>query len=129
MNNKIIVDSYIMYGLNRRRAFLTPPTCEDCGHDGYLVLSDDELKNFCGFILTEHDCDNCALFVVHNNDTYEAYMKIGSEYDEDEEEISCDIGVCRSDDMHMFATMDGEFKFCCYSLLMETGDGIYEIKN
>lgn len=121
MNNRITIDSYIMYGLNKHRAFLAPPTCEDCGHDGDLVFEDsDDLKEFCGFVLMDHDCENCAIFVVHRDGIYEAFMKM----DEDEGAI----GIIRSDDMHMFAELDGELRFCCYSLLMETDEGIYEIK-
>lgn len=127
MENKIIFDQYIMYGLNRRRAFLDPPTCEDCGGKGQLVLEGNDLREFCLFVLTEHDCEYCALFFVHKDETYEAYFKSGVEYNEETDTFDYHIGRCRANDRHMFSELDGEFKFCCYSLLLEVDDNTYEV--
>ena len=33
-----------------------------------------------------------------------------------------------SKDRKMFAELDGELRFCCYSLLLETAKGIFEIQ-
>lgn len=69
----------------------------------------------------EHDCDCCAIFIVRQNGKFEAVFKmfVDGEYR---------LAKIDSKDRKMFAELDGEFRFCCYSLLLETAKGIYEIQ-
>ena len=126
MNNKIYVDQYIMYGLNRRRNFIGLPECDTCGERmGILLETAEDIEDFAVEALRDHDCNTCALFFVFNDDSYGAYFKCV--YDEDEKDV--EYALCRmfGKDRHMFAELDGEFRFCCYSLLVETNDGLFEV--
>lgn len=128
--NKIIFDPYIMYGLNRRRKFLKSPVCEDCGGKGTIVLRDDgALEDFCCGVMLEHDCDNCAVFIVHVDESYSVYFKMETGWSEEEDEPLYSIGRVDGDDRKLFSMVDGEFRFCCYSLLIEKEEGLYEIQD
>ncbi len=128
MNNKIIFDSYIMYGLNRRRSFLRVSSCEGCGGKQKVMLeSDEELLEFSTETLKTRDCMASALFYVMKDGTYKTVFRVVCDEDEEEDLVEFAIGTVRSSDMHMFAELDGEFKFCCYSLLIETDDGEFEV--
>lgn len=126
MNNKIYVDQYIMYGLNHRRSFLRLEECKECGEPPRIMLIDpQDIEDFSVETLTGYSCESCALFYVHKDETYSAYVK--SVYDADEEEVTFALGKIEGKERHMFADLDGELRFCCYSLLVEVDDGMYEV--
>lgn len=130
MNNKIIIDQYILYGLNRNRKFLRLP------QDNMVHLSNEEdLTRFATKVLEKKDCDS-ALFFVHMDGTYSSVFKttvseeLVSNEDEEEESMEITYTICKSErkrDMHFFSWLDGQFRFCCYSLLVETSEGMYEV--
>lgn len=131
MNNKILFDSYIMYGLNRRRSFLHLPK-----GNKVRLSSAEEIEEFSKEVLKEKDC-NCALFYVYLDGTSSAFFKsftsqelVPSEFNEYEKELVESYAICRSErkrNMHLFAELDGNFRFCCYSLLIEKKDGVFEV--
>ena len=115
-----------MYGLNRRRSFLRLPSCEECGEMMRVVLDGPEdIEDFSIEALSGHECDSCALFYVHKDGTFSAYFK--TVYDADDEDVTFAIGKIKSEDRHLFADLDGEMRFCCYSILNEIADGVYEV--
>ena len=128
MNNKIIYDQYIMYGLNHRRSFVRLPKCEDCDEMmGVYLSSHEEMNEFAIETLTSHDCISCALFFAMQDGTYRAYFKGILDEIEDPEEV--EIGVCEvnSDDSHLFADVDADARLCCYSLFIEHENGRFEV--
>ena len=133
LNNKIIIDRYIMYGLNRNRKFLSKTRKT-------ILLPDlDTMQEYTAKVLSNMSCD-CALFFIHLDETYSAYFKVimDSEFvDEDIDDLDdedCQMKItyalCRTDrkdDTHMFSELDGEYRFHCYSLLQEIEEGLYEV--
>lgn len=129
---KIYTDQYIFYGLNRYRQFLSIPSCNECGERPRIVTkTKEDLESFSVEVLKGHDCFSCALFYVFLDGTYGAFFKIvnNEEYDEDEDEDTIEFALCKvtNSDRHLFAELDAEFRLCCYSLLVEVEDGVYEV--
>lgn len=130
MNNQIFIDHYIMYGLNRNRSFIQyMPMYEE--QDYLYMPSKEDIESFSAKILKAHDCENCALFYVFKDGTYGAYMKTVCDMTLlDEEKVLQKFAICTldpSDDHHFFAQLDGMYRFCCYSLLIETDNGVFEV--
>ena len=139
MNNKIYYDPYIFYGLNHKRSFLRVVS----PFDGKVLLkSADDVMKFSIETLKNYQCDFCALFYVFNDDSYGAFFKYvynaygenegNDDYEEDEyedKERDVKYAICRgySMDRHLFAELDGRMRFCCYSLLIEKEDGVFEV--
>lgn len=124
MNKKIYIDRYIMYGLNHRRNFLKHTEI------GVSCDTHEEMIDFSYELLKMQQCDNCALFFIMKNGTYEAFFK--TIYDNDEAANDSDqveLALCNGQgtDEQFFAELDGKFRFCCYSLLIETEDGRFEV--
>lgn len=133
MSNLIHIDQYIMYGLNRNRSF--PCTFEGKGKTVSLP-TEKALERFAVKCLKPKDCQS-AIFIVHNDGTYGAYLKIyhndegeAIAFEDDEGDLVLSFAICtipRGDDRHLFAKLDGDFRFCCYTILLEKEDGIYEV--
>ena len=125
MKTDIFINNYPMYGLNHNRRFLKPVMCEcGCGQPAYMVLkTDDDVKEFCCAMLQEYDCPRSVIFAVFNDGRNLVTWK---EVDEDDKTV--EILSCESDDIHMFSDLDGEMRFCCYSLIMEEDDGLWMIQ-
>ena len=126
MSETFLMNSYPMYGLNHNRSFMTAPKCEcGCGQPAWLILKEHEdVAEFCVSVLSEHECPESAVFAVFNDGHYEAFVKHWDE--EDENFHVLDVS---SDDMHMFADIDGEFRLCCYNLITEHEDGQWMIES
>lgn len=117
---KLIFDPYITYGLNRKRAFLPSP-------DETIKIADrQERMNFLTFLVMQTECKRCAVFVVNLDETYTVVFKIPAGRDERGNK-RLGIGMRTSKDRLMFAQMDGDIRFCCYSLLIEVSEGEYEV--
>ena len=129
-----------MYGLNRRRSFLTLPRGNKIRLD-----SPEDITNFARKTLKEKLCET-ALFFVYLDGTYSSVFKVMTSDDhekdvleEDDEltfTLTSDIchtltyAICqtgKSKDSHMFSELDGDFRFCCYSLLVEVKNGVFEV--
>lgn len=123
ISENIYINNYPMYGLNRYRSFMAAPECEcGCGERGYMLLSDHEaVAEFCVTVLSEHECPDSAVFAVFNDGHYEAFVKTS-----DEKEKIIDIG---SNDLHMFSEIDGQFRLCCYNLIIEEKPGQWMIQS
>lgn len=130
LNNKIIIEQYIMYGLNRNRRFLQLPD----GVKTINLATKEDLIDFSIEILKAKECE-CALFYVHLDGSYSSVFKtiVSEEIDDDviteDSQILVTYSLCtslRKKDIHLFSTLDGCYRFCCYSLLVEIEDGVYE---
>lgn len=53
-------------GLDKANNFLQAPVCPcGCGHYANpIIKSEEELCDFMGMLLADHDCDYCAIFAV-----------------------------------------------------------------
>ena len=127
MSKKIQIDRYIMYGLNRRRNFLTLPR-----GDKIKLPTPESIKTFAKEAITGKECE-CAVFFAYLDGTYSAVFKTVKNQ-EVKESMPMDVMVTfsvlstlRQADSELFAKMDGDFRFCCYSLLFEVDDGIFEV--
>ena len=119
--SKMIINNYPMYGLNHNRSFLRPPKCAD--GNGYIILkTQDELDEFASEILIKHKCSNPALFIVYNDGRMGAYTTMISD---DEIQVRYLQNEC---DLHFFAKLDGECRFCCYNLIIEEKPGMWMIQ-
>lgn len=130
-----MIDQYIMYSLNRRRSFIRP------AYKKVKLLSEEEITEFAETALEERDCES-AIFFVYLDGTYQAIFKIVhdeeeidpedyEDYEEDEGgNILVTYAICKSErmsDPHFFQKIDGEFHFCCYNLMLEIDDGLFEV--
>ena len=131
MKNKILFDQYIMYGLNRNRRFLRLPR----GERLLTLRTSEDIEEFSKEILKGKDCE-CALFYVHLDGTYSSIFKsvLNQELTEaetlEDSQMVVTYSICKSPrkaDTHLFSWLDGEFRFCCYSLLIEKKDGVFEV--
>ena len=76
-----------------------------------------------------------ALFFVYLDGTYSSIFKVvfSEEFEEnmyEDNELAITFSICQTPkktDSHLFAELDGDFRFCCYSLLFEVEDGIFEV--
>ena len=124
MENKIYFNQYVLYGLNRKRSFLRVPK----GKESKVCLNTaDEIQDFSVDVLTDHSCDTCALFYVFNDGTYGSYFKVIYDASEDMEDIEYAICKVSSENERLFEGLDGEIRFCCYSILIDKEDGVFEI--
>ena len=122
------INNYPMYGLNRYRSFMKAPTCEcGCGQPAMTVLpTDDDVGDFCATMLYEHQCPESAIFAVFHDGRLRAYIKT---WDEESGEY---VAICVESidkDIHMFSKLDGEYRFCCYNLIIEQEPGLWMIQS
>lgn len=121
------INNYAMYGLNRYRSFLTAPICDcGCGEPTSIILkTDDDVGQFCVEVLNRHECPNSAIFAVFHDGRMRAYVK---EWDEKSGEFAADCYE-GGNTTHMFSKLDGEFRFCCYNLIIEREPGQWMIES
>ena len=135
LNSKLLdfefkIDEFAMRGLNKYRNFLTSPDCDcGCGGKGRPVFDTrEELIGFCGSILFDMDCSNCAIFLVHKDGKQEAILKM-VEWDEDTDDVEEHIASISTKDntADSFAIIDAEYGLHCYGLMIEKEDGVWMI--
>lgn len=106
------------YQLNKHRNFLESPRC-DCGCGGKaLLVAEDDIHQIAAGFLEDHDCPNSAVFLLYDDDYMEAVVKT---------EDVIEVVTAEKYDRQLFSIIDAEFRLCCYSLMMETEDGLWEI--
>ena len=91
------------------------------------LADDDAIREFAIETLTSHDCVDCALFFVMQDGTYRAYLKGILDENEEDEEVTVGVLEMQGDDSHFFADVDADARLCCYSLLIEHEDGMFEV--
>ena len=138
MSNKLIKykfrnEYFAAYGLNKFKNFLNAPICEcGCGNKTHILLKDDEaLLNLTGQLLSEHDCENCAIFAHSYDNKLYATVKC-LEFDEEDDDYEDGEVVIRllgttDDNLTFFQELDAEFGFHCYGLMIETKKGEWKI--
>ena len=107
-------------GLNAKNNFLQAPKCY-CGCGGYMNLvlkTKQEVYDFVGAMLSEQDCNHCAIFVLYKGG-------------------SATIGVKGEDGITLYGTdekakktiadMQKKFQFHCYGLLEQVDADSYRI--
>ena len=120
------INNYPMYGLNHNRSFLKAPLCEcGCGQPAHLLLkTDEDVTEFCKSALFMYECPDSAIFVVFNDGRMKAYIKLL--LDDEVQVIELESA---DNDTHMFAELDGEFRFYCYNLIIEVEPGLWDIQS
>ena len=132
MNNKLIKykfrnESFAGYGLNKFKNFMQAPKC-DCGGNCKIILK--ETKDLFGFmnqVLTDNECDCCAIFAhTYDEKMYAAIKCIyeGKEVNEDETIVDF-FGV--DNDLEFFQEMDAKIGLHCYGLMIETEKGKWKV--
>lgn len=132
-NYQYKVDEFAMRSLNKYKNFLSAPECEcGCGGKAMPILEDDDVYEFCGCALSDIECENCAIFLIHKDGKQEIVHK-HSYWDEetDDEEISIDVLSTKNkkDDLEIdfFAKLDATLQFHHYALMIEHDDNAWEI--
>lgn len=126
------VDEFGMRGLNKYKNILQSPECDcGCGGKAMPVFEDkDDLYEFCGYVLENEDCDNCAIFLVHKDGMQEITHKHWV-YDEDNEEEDLVISLISpkksNAEIDFFSKMDALLGLHCYGLMIEHENGAWEI--
>ena len=122
--HSISINNFAAYGLNRKRNFLKAPVC-DCKEDAYLYLAElDDVKDWCIEVLSTYGCDEVAVFCVFKDGRYTAFVKQPDV--EDEGLIYIHVKPTKAHDM--FASLDAEFRLCCYGMITELEDGIWRVE-
>ena len=85
---------------------------------------------FCGYVLENEDCDNCAIFLVHKDGMQEITHKHWV-YDEDNEEEDLVISLISPKksnvEIDFFPKMDALLGLHCYGLMIEHENVAWEI--
>lgn len=118
------INNYPMYGLNRYRSFLHAPMHEN--EPLYMELTtDDDVTNFCIDVLSRYECPDSAIFAVFNDGRQKIYVKNSPDNDE-----AAYISELEGDnDIHFFSEFDGQFRLCCYNLIIEHEPGMWMIES
>lgn len=124
MNKK----TFGMYGLNIDKNFLSAPECEcGCGSKGRLVLNtDQDVRDFCGEILYDSECNHCAICVI----PVEKQPFIAIKYLTEDMEPAVNIFAYSHDDgesTSLFRDFDNEFHFHQIGMIAENGIGLWDI--
>ena len=109
-------------GLDVENNFLQAPICE-CGCDGYMdvVLEEkNDLYNFMAAVLSEHECNYCAIFALCDK-TVEAAIKV------DDKVKVYGANAIGHKAMKMIADMQDGMMFHHYGLLVQTDTNLYKI--
>ena len=122
MPTKISTNNFILYGLNRYRNFLRAPVDTEGQKMDLVLLDEDDVKEFCTNLLHEHPCPDSAIFCVFNDGVMLAVIKLWDEDNRGKYEFIA------AKDMHFFAELDGELRFCCYGLICEISPGHWAIQ-
>ena len=114
--------TFASYGLNKHRNMLQRINMGD------IYCKDlDNFIDILGEMLFNADCDNCAIFFHSIDDMLYAAVK---EWDIEIEDFSVTIYKSLSRGQYdFFAATDGNFRFCCYGLLIETNNNEWRIVN
>ena len=122
MPTNIVLNNFILYGLNRYRNFIHLPKGED-ESSLYLELNDeDDVKEFCTNVLHENPCPDSAVFCVFNDGCMLAVIKIWDDGDQGKYEFMA------AKDMHFFSEIDARMRLCCYGLICEITPGLWKIQ-
>lgn len=100
------------YGLNKYRNFLGGKFLRGYDLDGVCVL--------CADILDEYDCGDSAIF-IHSFDG-EMYIVTW-----DYEEEMYKLLQSENPKQDFFSIIDGEYRFCCYALIVEARPGLWRV--
>jgi hypothetical protein len=130
MNYKFRNEYFAAYGLNKYRNFLSAPDCDcGCGGKGNLVLKTrEELFGFFNTMLSENDCDQCAIFAYGFDGQLYAGLKYVT-WDEENNTEKVEMTVLSTDEenLEFFQEVDAEFGLHCYGLIIETKNGEWKI--
>lgn len=124
MKARISRTTFKSCGLNAKNNFLQAPKCE-CGCGGYanpIIESKNELCNFMGMLLADHDCQHCAIFAINKDGSAVMGVKLDGEITFMETNMK---GKCVA--RRAIREMQEEFNFHCYGLLEQVSENTYRI--
>lgn len=107
------IESFSAYGLNKFRNFLLPL-------QEIELNSSEEILNWAADALFDNECDNSAVFIHLMNNIgiiiiYSGLNKVDVIVSEEEIEPNT-----------FFSSFDGDYRFCCYGILIEYQPGIFK---
>lgn len=110
-------------GLDKRNNFLQAPICPcGCGHYANLILKTrQDLYNFMGTMLENHECNHCAIFTLCKDGSAVMAVKL-----EDGIKI---YGVNENEKStkKIIAEINEDIQFHCYGLLEQVDTESYKI--
>lgn len=130
MNYKFRNEYFAAYGLNKFRNFLSAPECEcGCGEKASVILKTKEnLFGFLGGMLSENDCDQCAIFAYgFNGQLYAGLKYVTWDEENDTEKVEMTVLSTDEENLEFFQEVDAEFGLHCYGLIIETKSGQWKI--
>lgn len=100
------------YGLNKYRNFLKGKFLKNC--------TEDDVFEYCIDALDQYECEDSAIF-IHSFDG-EMYVIL---YDYEEEMYK--VLQSNEPEQDFFSILDGENRWCCYALIVESRPGLWRI--
>ena len=110
-------------GLSTEGNFLQAPICTcGCGKYAGLVFDNaDELHDFMGVMLSEYECNHCAIFAINVDGSATMAIKL-------EDGIKIYGATAADGDIHsLIADVQEEFQFHCCGLLEQVDSNLYRI--
>lgn len=124
----IRINNFAAYGLNRNRNFLDNEGPE-------YMKGEKQVRLYCIEKLAEHPCMESAIFCCFHNGKYMAVIKqvdpecITEDFDIMHDEVlPTFLVVPPTRDKDCIQEVDGEFRLCCYGLIIEREPGIWEVQ-
>ena len=130
MNYKFRNEYFAAYGLNKYRNFLNAPECEcGCGEKSSVILrTKEDLFGFFGGMLSENDCDQCAIFAYgFDGQLYAGLKYVTWDEENDSEKVEMTVLSTDKENLEFFQEVDAEFELHCYGLIIETKAGEWKI--
>ncbi len=124
MKARISRTTFKSCGLNAKNNFLQAPKCE-CGCVGYanpVIKSREELCDFMGMLLSDHECEHCAIFAINEDGSATMGLKFEEGILFAETKIK---SKCAS--RKAIKELDEEFGFHYYGLLEQATNDTYRI--
>lgn len=111
------------FGLDPELNMLSAPTCDcGCGEKAKVCLENrEDILGFCCGMLSEMDCEWCAIFVIDQDNKMIGVIKYGEEF----ESIGTKEPI--DDDYDMIGDLFYGMELHMYGLIVSTGDGLYKI--
>lgn len=110
------------FGLDPEFNMLSAPACRcGCGEKVRICLEDiDDVLNFCCGMLSEMDCEWCAIFAIDQDNKMISVIKDGDEFD-------CIGSKTPVDDYGVIGELFDDMKLHMYGLIVSVGDGLYKV--
>ena len=122
MKAKIFSTTFKSCGLDVTMNFLQAPKCDCGGYANPVIRSKDELYEFISMLLSEHDCEHCAIFAITKKGAAIMGAKMYGEI-----AFMGTNGGPKYLARYAISEMQEEFGFHCYGLLEQATKDTYRI--